>query len=203
MKIAVFGSTGRVGAFFTQKAIAGGHEIVALVRQEKFSTDEITFHVGDARNEKDVDQTVEGCDVVFVALNTDKTNTLSVAIKYIIQAMEKHNISRIVTIGTAGIVESRVEAGKLRYQSSESRQKVKFAASEHEYVYRALQKTALDWTIICPTALIDDENMGIYRYEIDYLPKDGRKISTSHTAELSYKALVENLFHQKRVGLAY
>lgn len=203
MKIAVFGSTGRVGSFFMQMALSDGHKIKALVRQEKVSTDEITFHVGDAKNENDVDEIIEGCEAVFVALNTDQTNTLSVAIEYILKAMKKHNISRIVTIGTAGIVESRVEEGKLRYESSESRQKVKFAASEHEYVYRALQKTGLNWTIICPTALINDENMGIYRYEIDYLPDNGRKISTSHTAELSYKALIENLFHQKRVGIAY
>lgn len=205
MKIAIFGSTGRVGSIFMQHALDEGYEVQALVRKGRDVTphENLTIIRGDATNIEDVNQTIDGCDAVFSGLNTDGTTTLSQSIAHIIEVMENKKIERIVTIGTAGIVESRVEPGKLRYLSSESRQRVKFAAGEHEKVYRALAESELDWTIICPTALVSEPRVGVYRYEKDYLPLDGRRISIYDTADLAFEALREHLFTHKRVGIAY
>lgn len=205
MKIALFGATGRVGSIFMQRALEAGYEIQALVRKgrEIDSHSNLTIIRGDATNFADIEKVLDGCEAVFSALNTDGTTTLSQSITHIIHLMENKNIRRIVTIGTAGIVESRVEPGKLRYQSSESRQRVTFAAGEHEKVFRALEATKLDWTIICPTALVSEQRVGVYRYESDYLPVDGRRISIYDTADLAFEALDEHLFTHKRVGIAY
>lgn len=46
----------------------------------------------------------------------------------IIEAMENGGIKRIITIGTAGILQSRTTPNSLRYQSSESKQKSTRAA---------------------------------------------------------------------------
>lgn len=205
MKIALLGATGRVGSAVLSRALQDGHSVRALVRNATRISphEQLEIQIGDAKNPASIEQLLTGCDVVFSALNTDKTTTLSESIALIINSMEQQKISRIVTIGTAGILNSRVEINKLRYDSSESRQRTKVAAKEHEQVYRALQKTNLNWTIICPTALLNKAELGIYKYEKDLLPIDGREISVLDTAAFSYRALLENLFIQHRVGIAY
>lgn len=205
MKIAFLGATGRVGSAVLKRALDDGHEVCALVRDpEKITAHKnLTVIVGDAKSSASISSVLTDCDVVFNALNTDKATTLSEAIVHIVREMEQQNISRIVTIGTAGILNSRVEIGKLRYNSVESRQKTKVAAKEHEIVYRVLEKTMLDWTIICPTALLNKEETGIYKYQKDFLPEEGREISVLDTAALSYTALLNNLFIKHRVGIAY
>lgn len=205
MKIALFGATGRVGSSVLNRALKEGHQIRALVRNPSSITadENLEIVVGDAKSKEAIEDTLKGCDAVFSALNTDKTTTLSESIVHIIEAMEQQNIKRIVTIGTAGILNSRVDINKLRYDSSEARQRSKVATKEHEKLYRVLQKTMLKWTIICPTALLNKEELGIYKYQKDFLPENGREISVLDTAAFSYEALLENLFIQHRVGIAY
>lgn len=205
MKLAILGATGRVGSVVLKKALADGHKVTALVRTvENIAPHEnLKIIIGDAKDFHSIEQTIEGSILVFSALNTDKTTTLSQSIVHLIKAMQKHNTQRIVTIGTAGILNSRLEPGKLRYQSIESRQRTQTAAKEHEIVYRKLQQTSLDWTIVCPTALVNEDEVGTYRHEVDFLPEAGRKISVVDTASFSYEVITKHLFLQHRVGIAY
>ena len=92
---------------------------------------------------------------------------------HIIEAMENEGIQRIITIGTAGILQSRTTPNLLRYQSSESKRKLTRAAEEHHKVYNLLKQSTLEWTIVCPTYLPDGESLGDYRVERDFLPVDG------------------------------
>ncbi|TGB05320.1 NAD(P)-dependent oxidoreductase [Halobacillus salinus] len=205
MKIAIFGASGRVGQQVLQKAIEDGHEVRALVRrpQDHLAEGKVELVYGDAKKEKDVYETIKGCDVVFSGLNTDKSDTLSVAIPYMIKAMEKENISRIVTIGTAGILDSRNENGKFRFQTNESKRKSTFAAEEHAKAFRYLEKSKHDWTIVCPTYLPDGEEEGNIRFEQNHLPEGGRKITVGDTAQFAYEELLKNRFNQSRVGICY
>ncbi|GEK32957.1 NAD(P)-dependent oxidoreductase [Kurthia sibirica] len=205
MKIAILGATGRVGAGFLELALSKGHSVKALMRKptRRKPSSQLEIIIGDAKNQETIATLLKDVDVVFSALNTDQTTTLTEATSHLIEEMTNQNITRIVTIGTAGILESRAEPGKLRYLSSESRQKVKFAANEHAAVYRQLKHSSLQWTIICPTALINGKKTGIYRYEKDYLPTNGMKISVLDTAALGYEAAIHNLFLYHRVGIAY
>lgn len=122
---------------------------------------------------------------------------------FIIDAMEKEDIKRIITIGTAGILQSRVSPELLRYQSSESKRKLTRAAEEHHKVYELLEQSELDWTIVCPTYLPDGERLGNYRTERDFLPVDGSQISVPDTADFAYSLLESGDFIKARVGIAY
>lgn len=205
MKIALFGATGRVGHEVLKRALSDGHEVIALVRSpEKLAKDDdLTILAGDVFDQEAVAQAVLGVDVVFSALGTDKTTTLSTSIASIIYEMKSNNIKRIVTIGTAGILQSRAEEGNLRYESIESKRKLTFAAEEHRKVYDLLSESELDWTIVCPTYLPDGEAVGEYRVLRDYLPEKAESISVGDTAQFAYNELItkENLGF--RVGIAY
>lgn len=204
MKLAIFGATGRVGGEILKRALTDGHHVKALVRSEKLEAHpNLEIIVGDVRNEEDIEKTIAGTAAVFSAIGTDRTTTLSEAAPLIVKAMEKHNINQIITIGTAGILNSRLSPGVLRYEGGDSKRKMTFAAEEHEAVYRLFDKTDLHWTIVCPTYLPDGEARGNYRTERDLLPEEGKEITVGDTAEFAYQQLKSEKFIQCRVGLAY
>lgn len=205
MKIAILGATGRVGKQILQLAINDGHSVTALVRTPSQLEDheQLTIIPGNARDLHAVEQTLKGADVVVSALSTDKTTTLTDAMPHIIQTMEYAAIRRIVTIGTAGILDSRIEPGKFRYETSESKRRLTFAADQHRQVYEMLHASGLDWTIVCPTYLPDGNARGNYRVEQNLLPEGGKEITVGDTAEFAYDVITQDKWIRHRVGIAY
>lgn len=206
MQILVLGATGRVGSQIVAKALKEQHHVTVLVRQpEKCQVhdENITIIQGNVLNQEDIKRAIHGADVVISALNTDGTNTLSESMPLIIEAMYEEGIKRIITVGTAGILQSRFNPNILRYQSSESRRKSTRAAEEHHRVYSLLQESTLEWTIVCPTYLPDGEHKGVYRVERDVLPEGGTEISVSDTAEFTYNQVKDDSYIKTRVGICY
>jgi len=206
MKIALFGATGRVGYRIARHIYDEGHEVKALVRDNEKAKDLIPFAElveGSAVHEEYVLEVMRGCDGVISALSTDKTTVLSESMPLIVKGMERYGIDRIVTIGTAGILNSRYEEGKYRFQSSESKRRKTFAAEEHVKAYQELARSSLDWTVVCPTYLPDGEEQGEIRWEKNMLPVDGKKISTADTARFAWDCFKDRSFVGNRVGICY
>ncbi|MDP4098781.1 NAD(P)H-binding protein [Paenibacillus sp. P96] len=133
MHILILGATGRVGSHIAAHALKDRHHVTALVRHpEKIRAHDrnLTVIQGDVLNQGDIVRAIHGVDVVISALNTDGTTTLSESMPLIIEAMHNEGIQRIITVGTAGILQSRSFPNVLRYQSSESRRKSTRAAEE-------------------------------------------------------------------------
>lgn len=201
----MLGSTGRVGNAFLKKALNDHHEVTALVRSaDKINeTDYLTIIEGNVLNPSIVKKAAEGVDVIVSALSTDKTTTLSESTPILIKVMQEKKINRIITVGTAGILNSRTEPERYRYESSESRRKTTRAAEEHRKMFEALSATNLDWTIVCPTYLPDGPAKGGYRISEDVLPENGSQISVGDTGEFVYQTLLKGTHMRKRVGIAY
>ncbi|WP_026858836.1 NAD(P)-dependent oxidoreductase [Jeotgalicoccus psychrophilus] len=206
MNILLLGMTGRVGSEIAKLALEDKHQVTALVRTpEKISINDENLSIikGDVTVKEDVERTMKGADAVISALNTDGADTLTKSMPLIIEAMTDESIKRIVTVGTAGILNSRAEPDVLRYQSSESKRKLTRAAEEHHKTYLLLEDSNLDWTVVCPTYLPDGEAVGEHREERDFLPEDGKKITVGDTAEFVYKQLESDKYIKSRVGIAY
>ncbi|MEK3823503.1 MULTISPECIES: NAD(P)-dependent oxidoreductase [Paenibacillus] len=206
MQLLVLGATGRVGSHIVTLALQDGHHVTALVRNpEKINKrhDRLTVIQGNVLESEDLLRAIQGVDAVISALNTDRTTTLSQSMPLLINAMGQEGIKRIITVGTAGILKSRTEPEKLRYQSSDSRRKSTRAAEEHEQVYTLLRASTLEWTIVCPTYLPDGEVRGNYRVERDVLPEGGTEITVGDTAEFTYRQLSDRRFINARVGICY
>lgn len=204
MKIALFGATGRVGRYLLEKALNEGYSVNALVRSpEKLDAHEdLTIIKGDIGNEEDINNTLSGMNFVLSALGADD-KSLTDSIPLIINSMNRHGIKRIVTIGTAGILESHIEPGKLRYEEKDTFRKDTFAVEEHHKMYELLNQSELEWTIICPTYLPDGEAIGNYRVRKNYLPEDGQQISVGDTANFAFQELLAKNYTGSRVGIAY
>ncbi|MEC5425849.1 SDR family oxidoreductase [Virgibacillus sp. C22-A2] len=206
MNILILGATGRVGSQIVTYALHDRHHVTVLVRTPEkiqINSENLTIIQGNVLNKNDIVRAMYGIDVVISALNTDGTTTLSESMPLIIKAMENEGIQRIITIGTAGILQSRTTPTVLRYQSSESKSKSTRAAEEHHKVYDMLKQSTLDWTIVCPTYLPDGEREGQYRIERNFLPEGGMKISVPDTAEFTYRQIESSDYVQSRVGIAY
>lgn len=206
MKILILGATGRVGNHVVARALHDGHQVTVLVRDPEkvqHSNQNLTIIQGNVLNKEDVFRAVHGKDVVVSALNTDGTTTLSDSMPWIIEAMYHEGIERIITVGTAGILQSEDSPNLLRYQSSESKRRSTRAAEEHHQVYRFLEQSTLQWTIVCPTSLQNSEDLRDYRVAQNILPKGGIEISVADTAAFTYSQIEANNFMKTRVGIAY
>ena len=164
MNILILGATGRVGSQIVKHALYDGHDVTVLVRTPEkiqITNEKLTVVQGNVLNEDDIVRSIGGIDVVISALNTDVTTTLSESMPLIIKAMKREGIQRIITIGTAGILQSRSTPQLMRYQSRKSKGRSVRAAKEHHKVYKMLKQSRLEWTIVCPTYLPDGERIGI------------------------------------------
>ncbi|MGG1659164.1 NAD(P)-dependent oxidoreductase [Brevibacillus sp. NRS-1366] len=207
MKLLLLGATGRVGSHVLTHALEDGHEVTVLVRSpDKLShvlAENLRVLTGNVLEKSDVAAAMRGMDAVISALNTDGTTTLSKGTPIIIEAMKQEGVPRIITVGTAGILKSRISPELLRYQSSESKQKLTRAAEEHHKAYELLAGSGLAWTIVCPTYLPDGIYTGTFRVEADYLPEGGAQISVPDTAACTYQQLASLDYVRTRVGIAY
>ncbi|MEY2191701.1 NAD(P)-dependent oxidoreductase [Neobacillus sp. BF23-41] len=206
MNICLFGATGRVGTIILENAMSQQHSVTALVRDMKKLNNigaGLKVKTGNVLNETDITNSLTGSDVVISALNTNGTTTLSESMPLIIKHMKEQEIKRIITIGTAGILQARSAPHLYRFQSSESKRKSTRDAEEHLKAYLMLKDSGLDWTVVCPTYLPVGERKGDYRYEKDFLPDHPSSISIYDTADFVFKQLFNNQFIGSRVGLTY
>lgn len=202
MKIALFGSTGRVGSVVFQRAISE-YEVNRLVRRGSGQDAPGTEIIGDVLNEGDVMKTIEGSEAVVSCLNTDKQDVLTKSMPILLKAMRSYGVKRIITCGTAGILQARTDDGLYRFQSSESKRRSTTAAEDHLRAFLMLQASEMDWTIVCPTYLPDEERLGNYRTERNVLPEGGSSISMYDTGDFICKQLSDRSFIKSRVGICY
>ncbi|MDZ5607715.1 NAD(P)H-binding protein [Bacillus pseudomycoides] len=206
MKICIFGATGRVGAQLMKLALQDSHDVTVLVRdQNKLVVKHNNLYIveGDVLQENDVKKALKGAEIVLSALGTDGNRTLSNSIPSIIKHMDEEGVKRIITIGTAGILQARTNLNIYRFQSEESKRRTTTAAEDHLAAYVALKNSGLCWTIVCPTYLIDGEETGMYRTEANMLPLDGSKITVGDTACFIWSLINEKVYENSRVGIAY
>lgn len=206
MRILVLGATGRVGSHVVSLALHDNHHVTAVVRTpSKLNLCHENLHIikGDVTDKRTIEEAMIDIDIVISALSTDGTTTLTKSIPIILEAMSKENVKRIITVGTAGILQSRLNPNLLRYQSSESRRTTTFSAQEHHQVFEILKQSELDWTIVCPTYLPNGAYTGHYRIERGFLPEGGSEISVADTAEFTYQQIQNTDYLKARVGIAY
>ncbi|MES9757772.1 NAD(P)H-binding protein [Priestia megaterium] len=131
MKILLLGSTGRVGQSLLKMMLKDENDVTVLVRDRtKLQVSHPNLHIlqGDVLHQENINFALKHQDIVVSALNTDGAETISKSMPLIINSMKYYGVHRILTIGTAGILQSRTEPEKYRFQSNESKRKTTRAA---------------------------------------------------------------------------
>lgn len=207
-KIIVFGASGRVGKKLVEYALDDKYQVAAFVRNPdnlKIKHTNLEIFIGDVFNTIEVEKAIKGKDFVLSALSGRSTkpdySVLSVGMKNIIAGMEKSGIQRVISVAGAGILDDP-EYG-LRRNRPKYPEIFKLVSAENWKVYEALQKTSVNWTMVCAPEMPEEDRTGIYRATNDYLPIDGKRISAEDVADFILKNLETETTYKKRVGIAY
>ncbi len=171
MKIAVFGASGKSGIPFVQQALERGHELVASVRTpSKFPIQhpKLTVVQGDVLNPEDVERACQGCEAVVSLIgHTSKSpNDLQTkGISNVIQAMQKNNIKRLISLTGAGVkCEKDVQQGAIsRFFEFLLKMVAKAVLEDGINHAKLIAASDLDWTIVRGPRLTEGAKVGGYR----------------------------------------
>ena len=107
MKIAVFGSSGNVGKFLVEQALAEQYDVIAYARNPSKLTikhDRLTIMQGELSNEAMIERTITGVDAVISFMGPSgksRGTPITQGMKYMIAAMNKHGVRRLIALSTA------------------------------------------------------------------------------------------------------
>ncbi len=207
MKIALFGATGRTGRYILDQALADGHRVTVLARNPsklppgKYS---LTIQLGDVLDASAVDDVVFGQDAVISALglgSSQQLDAFSRGVANIVTAMQTNKVRRLVLVAGGGILLDRV-TGQMRVAAPTYPAAYRPFAEEHRRIYELLQRTDLDWTLVCPTSMFDEPATGAVRSAVDYVPEGGTRITYADVGRFTYAQLSDNSHLRQRVGIA-
>jgi uncharacterized protein YbjT (DUF2867 family) len=203
-RILVFGATGGTGTAIVQAAVKRGYKVTAFVRdiiraQELFKELEphISFTEGDAFSPDDVQQAIEkDFAAVISSLGIYHAlpghDELTRATVNILAATSAAGIHRFICISSLGVGDSRGQGDF----STRLIQKtgLRFTLQDKESQEAAIRDSDLDWTIIRPTRLMNEDGPAGYKTWQGATPDDIKlwAINRSQVAELALECLTEN-----------
>jgi putative NADH-flavin reductase len=210
MKLIIFGATGGTGQHLIQQALTKGHEVTAFVRDpSKLNIPGVTVFKGDVMAYSDVEVAVAGHNAVLSALGSpaNKIGTIrSGGTLHIIRAMEKSGVRRFVCQTSLGYGDSKATLNRtpfyFKYLIVPFILKKGFAdhALQEEYI----RQSRLDWVIVRPGNLTDDDYTGKYRH--GFSASDDKikvKVSRADVADFMLKQLSDNTYLHKTPGVSY
>jgi putative NADH-flavin reductase len=182
VNVLVFGASGATGRHIVAEAVTRGHEVVAFVREGSATTSIVAqrFLIGDATVSSDVDAGFAGKpDVVISALGArslKKTRLLETAVKNIIGSMHRNETFRLIELSAAGTFglpgASRITIPERVAFEILRRTILRNSFNDHAAADRLIHESGLDWTIVQPPELSDDDARG-YCIALDGLSRGG------------------------------
>jgi putative NADH-flavin reductase len=217
MDIAIFGASGATGTLLTQRCLAAGHSVRALLRTpEKFSLrDQIRDIHGSPFDLASVSQTIEGADAVLSALGArslKKEDVLERGVPQIVAAMENSlsqpkPVRRIIVLGSAGALPSALDKqpGWRRWivQNIVYNTFLKWPVASQISQWNDLSRSNLDWTMVMPPMLTNGPARGTYRVDGDALPPNGSRISRADVADFMMQQIDNPRWIRKGVYISW
>ncbi|SNS34779.1 Putative NADH-flavin reductase [Granulicella rosea] len=192
MKIALFGASGATGRLLTERCLAAGHTVSALVRTpENYPfADRVRVVKGDAFDPVAIRWTLTGADAVLSALGARslrREDVLERAVPLIVAGMIEQGISRIVALGSAGALDSALDKQpayrRWIVQHIVYNTFLKWPVASQVAQYKELAASPLDWTMVMPPMLMNTAGRGRYRIDGDALPRGGSRIAREDVAD--------------------
>lgn len=167
MKLVVFGATGRTGRVVVAQALAGGHQVRALVRSPERAVLPAGVEIlpGDVRDAGAVSDVVDGAEAVVSCLGTRLSQTFraegrvnTYGMPNIIAAMRRRGLRRIIAMSSYGAGDSLSRLGAMaRFGMSTVMRGV---IADMNALEEILQTSDLDWTVVRPVNLKDGPPAG-------------------------------------------
>jgi putative NADH-flavin reductase len=207
MRLVLLGGSGRIGGHVLRWALAGGHEVTALVRDPESVAPAagLTVVVGAATDVAAVADTVSAADAVLSALGPRGAKTLALladAGAATVAAMDKAGVTRLICVSAAGaFIQSDPDMGSLVKLVLPRLLAKPFA--DVRAMESVVSDSDLDWTLVRATRLVNAPQTGRYRVRPDYAPVGGRTIARADVAHFMAAALTDGSWIRARPALAY
>ncbi len=216
MNIAIFGGSGATGTLLTERCLADGHQVTALLRvPDKFPLRERVHAIqGSPFDLTAVSQTIEGADVVLSALGANslkKEDVLERAIPQIIAAMQQtatqqKPVRRIIVLGSAGALPSSLDKQPFYrrwiVENIVYKTLLKWPVASQISQWQNLSHSDLDWTMVMPPMLTNARPRGSYRIDGDALPRNGSSISREDVADFMMQQIESSRWIKKGVYIS-
>ena len=212
MNIAIFGASGATGLPLTQRCLAAGHSVTALLRRPEASPLREAVRVvhGSAFDAEPVSRTIEGADAVLSTLGASslgKEEVLERGVPQIIAAMQQQRVRRIVVLGAAGaIAHGWDDQSPWRRWIAEHiivGMILKHPMASQRAQYQALSATDLDWTMVMPPMLTNSRSHGTWRIGANALPHKANRIAREDVAQFMLQQIDDPQWIKKAVYIAW
>lgn len=212
MKVSIFGASGATGLLLTERCLAAGYNVTALLRDpENFPLrDQVRVVEGNTFDPLAVGRTVEGADVVLSALGARslrREDVLDRGVPLIVSAMQKAGVRRIVALGSAGALSDSLKkqpawrrwfVQRIVYNTY-----LKWPVASQVSQWQTLSTSGLDWTMVMPPMLTNGRARGIYRIDGEALPPHGMHISRTDVADFMMQQIGNPQWVGKGVYIAW
>jgi putative NADH-flavin reductase len=218
MRIAIFGANGATGRLLTERCLAAGHTVTALLRSpEAFPyRDRVTVIQGSAFDYDAVARTINGAEIVFTALGAKSPlrneNVLPRAVPLIVKAMQKSGVDgtpptrRIIALGSAGALPDSLSKQpawqRWLIQNILYTYLLKWPVHEQIVQHLALLSSGLDWTMVMPPRLTNFRARSSYRIDGEALPAHGSRISRADVADFMMQQIESTAWLRRGVYIA-
>lgn len=221
MKLTIFAATGGIGSQLLAQAIAGGHDVTAVVRNpQSLRSTQARIITADlkAADSASLQSAVDGADAVLSGLGARSKAEAGVAwhgTVAITQAMQAAGVRRIVVVSAApvGTVASPALPDPPRHDPGDGfvmrnlAYPILRAAFRESYADLArmedvLRHSGLDWTVVRPVRLTGKPLTGRYRTAFGQNVRHGLFISRANVAHYMLCAIDQPETFRQTVGIA-
>lgn len=207
MKLLVIGATGGTGEAVVRLAVAGGHEVTALVHHtEKLEMPAAVRVVqGDVLNPATLEKVVPGQDAVIDTLggHTPWSNTglETNAAKLLLEAMKKSGVKRLLVVSAIGVGGTK-DLVPGWYEKLIMPTLLRGTMQDKEAMEPVVENSAVEWTIVRPGHLVNGKRTGKIQL---FTPGEGEtahKITRDDLAAFLLEILVARRYLREAVNVA-
>ena len=209
MHITVFGATSITGKQLVLQALAKGWQVTAFDRDVRSLIDKdlrtqglhaIKGYVFDSGN---IAEALQQADAVvsLIGGGLDATDhSRSLGTRTIIQQMEKRGLQRIIALGNYGVLDA---GDRYILDTPDYPAVLHNVAQEYLLVYQFLASSSLNWTLVCPAKILDENGKRQYRTAAATPPApDTGEIAAGDLADFILNELSNEAFLRQRVGIS-
>ncbi|MEV6416054.1 SDR family oxidoreductase [Kribbella sp. NPDC051718] len=183
-KVIVFGAGGGTGRQVVEEARSAGHDVTAAVRDPaKVTLDGVRVVAADIRDAASVRAAVAGQDAVVSAVGTPGRRALglySEGGRTLVAAMESAGVGRLIAITSAGVRHDD-PSFPLWYRLA-ARTLMREQYGDMARLEEIVRASNLEWTLVRPTRLVDEDPSGDYRVQDAETPRGGSQVSRADLA---------------------
>jgi putative NADH-flavin reductase len=221
MKLTIVAATGRVGQLAVRQGVAAGHDVTAVVRDPTNLSAAVPVFIVDlaAADPAALESAVDGADAILSALGPRSNAEAGIAshgTRTIVEAMKATDVRRLVAVSSAAIstVPSPGHPSPPKHDPGNGffMRHLVFpllkAALRKQYADLALMEdvvrdSGLDWTVVRPNRLTDNETTGSYRTANGQNVRRGRSISRGDVAHLMLRVLEQPDTIKQMIAIAH